>query len=313
MASTKEQDVIQAKAKISKLKEKFLTALREYVANGQNGPQRAIDLLLECQKRANEYFNFAEEFVGNSDLLGAHKSSLWAQGFAEDCAEILNTMPGHFKLLLEGFKNSNFQDSVHILPGATSYANMQRMVVKYLSESVANSIKDSFESSNLPVYGFQNEAKEFMTKRFQVILAFVFGTIFVAVLLAICFIAPNPSTFQYTVFKTVLALAGAAVAAVIPGFIEVQVANWVRAGGAIAVFVILYFWNPAFIKPEEMNSPKPGVQENEKKEVGNDLNQNDIKGPTPEGLEKEIKEKIRESLVGTGTYKKPIKVEFNSQ
>jgi hypothetical protein len=42
-----------------------------------------------------------------------------------------------------------------------------------------------------------------------------------------------------------LALAAAGVAAFIPGFIEVDVKNWVRAGGAIAVFVVVYFFSPA--------------------------------------------------------------------
>ena len=35
------------------------------------------------------------------------------------------------------------------------------------------------------------------------------------------------------------------VAAVIPGFLTVNVSNWVKAGGAIAVFVIVYFFSPA--------------------------------------------------------------------
>jgi hypothetical protein len=29
------------------------------------------------------------------------------------------------------------------------------------------------------------------------------------------------------------------------GFIEVDVKNWVRAGGAIAVFFVVYFFSPA--------------------------------------------------------------------
>lgn len=267
MSNTKEQDVVQAKAILSKLKEKYSLALREYISNGQKDQEKGLELLLDCQKRGTEYFNFAEDFVGNSDLLGAHNSSLWAQGFAEDCAEILNTMPGHFNLLLEGFKKSNFHDQDQILPGNTAFANMQRMVVKYLSEPISSSIKKKFENSSLPIYGFTNEAKEFMTKHLQMILAYVFGVVFVIILLLITFIAPNPSSFQYTIYRTVLALAGAAVAAVIPGFIEVNISNWLRAGGALAVFVILYFWNPALPKGDEENRQKPITPITQPKEV----------------------------------------------
>ncbi|MEL4896689.1 hypothetical protein [Crocosphaera sp. Alani8] len=32
----------------------------------------------------------------------------------------------------------------------------------------------------------------------------------------------------------------------IPGFLELNIAKWLRAGGALAIFVIVYFYNPAF-------------------------------------------------------------------
>jgi hypothetical protein len=86
-------------------------------------------------------------------------------------------------------------------------------------------------------------------------LSYIFGFFFVVVLLAIAFIKPEPSSFQYNVFRTVLALAGAGVVAVIPGFIEVKCGDWLRAGGALAVFVVLYFWNPAS-QGVDVKSPK---------------------------------------------------------
>ena len=30
-----------------------------------------------------------------------------------------------------------------------------------------------------------------------------------------------------------------------PGFIEINVSNWLKAGGALGVFVIIYFYSPA--------------------------------------------------------------------
>jgi hypothetical protein len=89
-----------------------------------------------------------------------------------------------------------------------------------------------------------------MRKSTEKLLGFIFGTSFVAVMLVIAFLAPYPTKFQYEVFKIVLALAGAGCAAVMPGFIKVEYVDIkylpaIRAGGALAVFLILFFNSPA--------------------------------------------------------------------
>jgi hypothetical protein len=61
--------------------------------------------------------------------------------------------------------------------------------------------------------------------------------------LAIVF--PKPYPFQYQVFRIVLALAAAGFVSMTPGFIEVRISTFLRAGGALAVFAIVYFYNPA--------------------------------------------------------------------
>jgi hypothetical protein len=78
-------------------------------------------------------------------------------------------------------------------------------------------------------------------------LAFLFGVVFVIVLLTLAIRFPNPTAFQYTVFRTVLSLAAAGVAAMIPGFISLSISKWLRAGGALAVFALVYFYNPAVL------------------------------------------------------------------
>ncbi|EAR61994.1 hypothetical protein [Neptuniibacter caesariensis] len=84
-----------------------------------------------------------------------------------------------------------------------------------------------------------------MKKSTEKLLAYLFGVIFVIAILVIAIFIPSPKPFQYEVFKIVLAIATAGVAAFIPGFLNVQVGSWVRAGGAIAVFVIVFFFSPA--------------------------------------------------------------------
>lgn len=89
-----------------------------------------------------------------------------------------------------------------------------------------------------------------MTKRFQQILAFSFGVVFVSVMLMIAIFTPYPSGFQLLVYRIVLGLAAAGVASVIPGFLNIEVRGIVRAGGAIAVFVVIFLFNPATLSTQ---------------------------------------------------------------
>ncbi len=84
-----------------------------------------------------------------------------------------------------------------------------------------------------------------LPKATQQRFAFLFGIAFLVVMVVIAIRFPNPTAFQYTIFRTVLSLAAAGVAAMIPGFITVSVSRWIRAGGALAVFAVVYFYNPA--------------------------------------------------------------------
>ena len=100
----------------------------------------------------------------------------------------------------------------------------------------------------LAAVGWLFEVREFMQKSHEKILAFTFGVIFVVVLLVAAFAVPNPTAFQYTVFRIVLALAAAGVAAMFSGFLNLQISNWLKAGGALAVFAIVYFYAPAALE-----------------------------------------------------------------
>ena len=74
---------------------------------------------------------------------------------------------------------------------------------------------------------------------------FAFGVTFMALLLLIAVTFPQPNDFQKTIFRVLLALAAAGIAALIPGYLTIRFRNFVRAGGALSVFVIVYFFNPA--------------------------------------------------------------------
>ena len=76
----------------------------------------------------------------------------------------------------------------------------------------------------------------------ELIAAFVFGCVFVIVLLVIAIRFPDPTDQQMFIFRVVMALAAAGVAAIIPGFLEIQgkaLEFTIRAGGALAVFLLM--------------------------------------------------------------------------
>lgn len=82
----------------------------------------------------------------------------------------------------------------------------------------------------------------------------LFGSacVFLIAFLAIAIVIPNPTPFQRETFRIVLSLVAAAFGQAIPGVLRVGLTStgtgvdWkIRAGGALAVFVIVYFLNPA--------------------------------------------------------------------
>ena len=74
---------------------------------------------------------------------------------------------------------------------------------------------------------------------------FSFGVVFVLILVLIAVVLPQPPEFQQLVFRVVLALAASGIGALVPGFLTIRYKNFLRAGGALAVFAIVYFFSPA--------------------------------------------------------------------
>ena len=79
----------------------------------------------------------------------------------------------------------------------------------------------------------------------QQIAIFAFGVVFVSVLLWLAYLNPYPTPYQYTVSRIILALAASAVATLLTGFLQVDIPAIGKAGGALAVFLIVYFYSPA--------------------------------------------------------------------
>jgi hypothetical protein len=66
--------------------------------------------------------------------------------------------------------------------------------------------------------------------------------------------SPYPSPFQVHIYLTVLSLAAAAFAALIPGLLKVEISGLgvvLRAAGALGMFLLVFFYEPASRKLSE--------------------------------------------------------------
>ena len=85
---------------------------------------------------------------------------------------------------------------------------------------------------------------EFWVANWEKLVAVALGVLFIGAMVALAYLVPKPTATQWFVFRVVLALAAGGVAAVIPGFITANVSKSIRAGGALGVFLLVYWMNP---------------------------------------------------------------------
>jgi hypothetical protein len=92
----------------------------------------------------------------------------------------------------------------------------------------------------------QQTHQDFYTKT-----AVTLGALFLLLLIVIAIFIPNPTVFQMRVFLTALALAGGGFASTISGLLSTQInlagQLTVGATGALAVIILIYFYNPAVL------------------------------------------------------------------
>lgn len=84
----------------------------------------------------------------------------------------------------------------------------------------------------------------------QTLAAFAAALLLMVALLAVVFL-PHPTVFQVTIIRTICALCSAAFVSIVPGFLELKLegpsSKLIRAGGSLAVFLIVYMLFPTFV------------------------------------------------------------------
>jgi len=218
---------------ITNLYSNYTLSLNEYSENRKN--------FSDAHKNAEKFFGFLEQSAAQNNSSESIRDSAWNQWLAETCMDVLPIIKKHYDVYrIE-------KDDINLSPSSTAFASMQRMVSNYDSKK-AKEIRQLYFECNLPTYGFDNKGKKVMTKSSEKKISITFGIVSIVVLLVISLFIPNPSAYQYTIFRIILAISTACCAAGLTGFIEVTISNWVKAGGAFAVFVIVYCVVPAALK-----------------------------------------------------------------
>ncbi len=251
--NSNEQAVVKARKNIDKYKNEYMDSLHKLIITKKTKPDDAREILLECQRKGNSYFNFVENFVGDSGLLGAHQNGLWITGFTEDCYAILESVVKHFQFLRTYSEDFAKLENKSIEPSPHSYANMQRLVKEYLPLEQSNQLKELFITNKLPFGGFDMPAIEDSEKlaTWQKIAGPIIGGIILAICVVLAFVFANPTIFQQFIMRGLLAISLSLIATIVPGFINLRSRIRFRcsyfvivAGGAIAIFVIIYLLNP---------------------------------------------------------------------
>jgi hypothetical protein len=244
---TNEQAVIQAEVEIEKLKQAYMQHLNKVVIDiHESGIPPSLQDLLMCQKLGAQYFNFIENFVGSSGLLGAHANGRWVTGFAETCHSVLKAFVVHVEFL----KSYSIQFSGALeLPDEVAYANMQRMTKEYLPKAHWQQLEKAFKEASLSVIGFNYAGVNDLIKTpsWQLITGIIIGVLFSLLILALAIIIPSPTPTQFFIFRGMFAVSLSAIAAIIPGLLNIESRFHkmsIRATGAIAIFILVWLLNP---------------------------------------------------------------------
>lgn len=248
---TNQQSVLKAQAKAGKFRDAYVAYITPLaIAFQEKQTPPSTQQLVECRRLGNAYFNALENFVVDSGLLDAHLNGRWVTNLAENCHAGLSTYVMHYNFLRS---HGNSDPGQWIEPDKHAMAGMQRMVKEYLDKDTSDELYNTFVTAGLPTQGFTVPAHE-DAKRIpagQLIACGAGGVVLLLLTAAAAIMFPYPSPFQILIFRGMFSVGLAAAVSGVPGFIDVKIKikGWgnygkIVAGGAIALFVLSFFFNP---------------------------------------------------------------------
>lgn len=262
--------VLKAQAEAQALKDAYVRYMTPLVI-GYQQCQTPITTaqLFECLRLGNAYFNALENFVVDSGLLEAHLNGRWVTNLAESCHACLESYVLHYNFLRS---HANPDSDSLIKPDKHAMAGMQRMVKEYLDKETSDALFDTFVTAGLPTQGFTVPAHEDVKKipAWQLITCLVMGVVLMLFSAGVSIFLPYPSPYQTFIFRGIFSLGLSAAIAGVPGFIDlkIKIKGWgsygtIIAGGAVAIFVLAWMFNPPEIPgnapPSTSNVSQPNI------------------------------------------------------
>ena len=255
--STAQQEILELENKLPALKQKYTDCLAEFLSLPQDQSrvtQRRASLQA-WHTSAVDFFNAYDRLIATGSLTGADKDSTWYTDKAESSANVLDSVETHFRTLFAK------ADELHLsrdlfMPSRTAFANMQRRV-QATDPAHALELRVRFASTGITTHGFDTPGSskpnsDYSASLWEKIVAFACACL---VLLLVLFVVLRNEAFsdpnQVILLRIVLSFSVATLGAVIPGFLHVGITGKgaiIRAGGALALFVITFFFTPAVIQ-----------------------------------------------------------------
>ena len=205
----------------------------------------------ELHEQATTFFECVESAISKSELFGANQSENWATDLANTAYNVLDNVPQLYERL---WRDCDRLKINRLQPSPNAFSGMQSAVAVYNPDQ-RHEMQDRFQKLGLPIRGFTHVPK--MNTRYanwEKVFMAASGVFFLLILLAIAIWVKDFNNLNILIFRTVLALVGAAFAAVaIPGLLEIKT-GVVRATGAAAVFVAIYFSNPPALVQNVVNN-----------------------------------------------------------
>jgi len=249
-----ERFAVESNASMALEKAAYLEALTRLNASRDAREPNAeqVSRFDEVHRKATSFFNLVERCIIDCEVLGPHRNEPWARDLANTAVNVLESILEYYERIREDAARLGVPIPS---PSSNAFSAMQSTVVIYNPDQV-DELRKRFSDLGLPIRGFTHPTP--MNRRYTNWEKLTMGgaaCVFILLLLAIGVWFKDFTPQSFFIFRTVLALVGAAFAAVfIPGLLQVQgkVKKFtISAVGAMGVFVIIYLINP----PELMKGP----------------------------------------------------------
>jgi hypothetical protein len=238
-------DIVAYEQRINDEKIKFLGAsatMLELVGKDTPPSEISIHLATTLHPAALAFFNLFERSIREYGLKGFNVNEDFRNGKVDDSVVILGRILSYWATVRMIGTKYRIEPPV---PTPKAYGTIQGLVNTFNSGEAAR-LKVQFAQANLPWN--DNPLVNNMVSKKQITFSIGAGLVFMVALLIITLVVDCPTQSQSTMFSIILAVACAAFAASIPGFINFRYKEIITAGGALAVFAIIFALKPATIE-----------------------------------------------------------------